>query len=258
MGEVSDKAHSTILRQIYVHPTKQCPYLCAVIIDVIIPAWNEEPSIGKVVSDIDRSLVRHVIVVDNNSRDKTAQVASAAGATVIHEREQGYGAACLAGIAHANNDPQPANVIVFMDADYSDYSSEMPLLLAPLEQGYDMVIGSRALGKREKGSMTPQQVFGNALATFLIRVIYRFRYTDLGPYRAIQRDALNRIGMRDRNYGWTVEMQIKALKHGLRVTEVPVNYRRRIGLSKVSGTVKGTILAGYKIITTIFRYALWS
>ncbi|MGF1565095.1 MAG: glycosyltransferase family 2 protein [Flavobacteriales bacterium] len=227
------------------------------IIDVIIPAWNEEPSIGKVVSDIDRTLVRRVIVVDNNSRDRTAQVASAAGAIVITEKEQGYGAACLAGIALANSNPQPADVIVFMDADYSDYAHEMPLLLAPLTEGYDMVIGSRALGQREKGSMTPQQVFGNALATWLIRIIYRFRYTDLGPYRAIKREALNRIGMRDRNYGWTVEMQIKALQHGLNVTEVAVNYRRRIGVSKVSGTLKGTILAGYKIITTIFRYALW-
>ena len=228
------------------------------ITDVIIPAWNEEPSIGKVVADIDRAVVRRVIVVDNNSRDATAAVASAAGATVITEKEQGYGAACLAGIALANADPQPADVIVFMDADYSDYAHEMPLLLAQIEAGYDMVIGSRALGNREKGSMTPQQVFGNALATFLIRLIYRFRYTDLGPYRAITRDALNRIGMRDRNYGWTVEMQIKALKHSLKVTEVPVNYRRRIGVSKVSGTVKGTVMAGYKIITTIFRYALWS
>lgn len=229
------------------------------IVDVIIPAWNEERSIGKVVSDIDRALVRTVIVVDNNSRDKTAEVAQSAGATVLQEPVQGYGAACLRGIAYANNscDP-PADVIVFMDADYSDYASEMPQLLAEIKDGRaDMVIGSRALGQREKGSMTPQQVFGNWLATFLIRLIYGFRYTDLGPYRAIRLEKLNAIEMRDMNYGWTVEMQIKALQHKLNIAEVPVNYRRRIGVSKVSGTVKGTILAGYKIILTIFRYALW-
>lgn len=228
------------------------------IVDVIIPAWNEERSIGKVVSDIDRTLVRTVIVVDNNSRDTTAEVARSAGAKVLHELIQGYGAACLKGIAYANECSPRADVIVFMDADYSDYAQEMPQLLAPIASGLaDMVIGSRALGQREKGSMTPQQVFGNWLATFLIRLIYRFRYTDLGPYRAIRLEKLNAIGMRDPNYGWTVEMQIKALQHNLKITEVPVNYRRRIGVSKVSGTVKGTILAGYKIILTIFRYALW-
>lgn len=234
-------------------------YLRHVIVDVIIPAWNEEQSIGKVVADIDRSLVRTVIVVDNNSRDRTGDVAREAGAIVLRETRQGYGAACLKGIAFANELQPPADVIVFMDADYSDYSSEMPSLILPIQDGEaQMVIGSRALGNREKGSMTPQQVFGNRLATFLIRIIYRHRYTDLGPYRAISLSALNQIGMRDTNYGWTVEMQIKALKHGLSVKEVAVNYRKRIGVSKVSGTVKGTILAGYKIITTIFRYALWN
>lgn len=228
------------------------------IVDVIIPAWNEERSIGKVVSDIDRGLVRTVIVVDNNSRDATAEVSESAGAQVLHESIQGYGAACLTGIAYANGCSPKADVIVFMDADYSDYAEEMPQLLAPIVSGYaDLVIGSRALGQREKGSMTPQQVFGNWLATFLIRLIYRFRYTDLGPYRAIRLEKLNVIGMRDQNYGWTVEMQIKALQRHLKITEVPVNYRRRIGVSKVSGTLKGTILAGYKIILTIFRYALW-
>ncbi len=228
------------------------------IVDVIIPAWNEERSIGKVVNDIDRALVRNVIVVDNNSRDATAEVAKKAGATVLHEPIQGYGAACLRGIAYTNTLDHKADVIVFMDADYSDYADEMPKLLDPIAgQNVDMVIGSRALGKRESGSMTPQQVFGNWLATFLIRLIYRHRYTDLGPYRAIRLEALNQIAMRDMNYGWTVEMQIKALQHQLNVAEVAVNYRRRIGVSKVSGTVKGTILAGYKIIWTIFRYALW-
>jgi glycosyltransferase involved in cell wall biosynthesis len=228
------------------------------IIDVIIPAWNEEQSIGKVVADIDRSLVRTVIVVDNNSHDQTAKVASAEGATVLSEPLQGYGAACLKGIAHANTLEPPADVIVFMDADYSDFAHEMPHLLAPIRnKKADLVIGSRALGQRERGSMTPQQVFGNWLATRLIKLLFRHQYSDLGPYRAITLSALNQIGMRDTNYGWTVEMQIKILQHGFTATEVPVNYRRRIGVSKVSGTLKGTILAGYKIITTIFRYALW-
>lgn len=229
------------------------------IIDVVIPAWNEEKSIGHVVRDIDRTRVRHVIVVDNNSKDKTREVAESAGAIVLFEGEQGYGAACLTGIAHARNQVPRAEVLVFMDADYSDYAHELPLLLAPiLNDGADLVIGSRALGVREKGSMTPQQVFGNWLATRLIRLFFNFTYSDLGPYRAIRTDALEQIGMRDRNYGWTVEMQIKALKHKLKVAEVAVNYRKRIGVSKVSGTVKGTIMAGYKIIITIFKYALWS
>lgn len=226
------------------------------IVDVIIPAWNEEASIGKVVADLDRSLVRHVFVTDNNSSDRTAEVAQQAGASVLTEKRQGYGSACLKGIAAANDCEPPADVIVFMDADYSDYAEEMSQLLQPIVAGEaDMVIGSRALGDRESGSMTGPQVFGNWLATRMIRMIYGYRYTDLGPYRAIRLDALNRLGMRDPNYGWTVEMQIKALKHELRICEVPVNYRKRIGVSKVSGTVKGTILAGYKIITTIIKYA---
>lgn len=228
------------------------------IIDVIIPAWNEEQSIGHVVGDIDRNLVRTVFVVDNNSKDRTGHVAASAGAIVLVEKEQGYGAACLKGIQQAQVQEPRADVYVFMDADYSDYAHEMPLLLAPIISGAaDMVIGSRALGQREKGSMTPQQVFGNWLATRLIRLFFNFAYTDLGPYRAIKSDALEKIGMRDRNYGWTVEMQIKALKHQLKVAEVAVNYRKRIGVSKVSGTVKGTVMAGYKIIVTIFKYALW-
>lgn len=225
---------------------------------VIIPAWNEAPSIGKVVADIDRALVSEVVVVDNNSKDATAMVAREAGATVLFEGEQGYGAACLKGIAYMNELDDKPELVVFMDADYSDYAEEMPDLIAPILNGEaDMVIGSRALGQREKGSMTPQQVFGNWLATRMIRIFFGHRYTDLGPYRAITRSALNQIGMRDRNYGWTVEMQIKALQHNLRVSEIPVNYRMRIGVSKVSGTLKGTVMAGYKIIFTIFKYALW-
>lgn len=226
------------------------------IVDVIIPAWNEEKSIGHVVKDIDRSIVRDVIVVDNNSKDATAQVAKDAGATAISQPKQGYGSACLKGIEYANSKEVKADVIVFMDADYSDYASEMPLLLAPITRGEaDMVIGSRALGEKEKGSMTPQQVFGNWLATWMIHVIYKHRYSDLGPYRSIRFTSLNALGMKDPDYGWTVEMQVKALHKKLKVAEVPVNYRKRIGVSKVSGTVKGTILAGYKIITTIIKYA---
>lgn len=226
------------------------------IVDVIIPAWNEEASIGKVVRDIDHALVRNVFVTDNNSRDRTAQVAKEAGAMVLTENRQGYGSACLKGIAAANECSPLADVIVFMDADYSDYAEEMPQLLQPIVDGEaDMVIGSRALGDRESGSMTGPQVFGNWLATRMIRVIYGFRYTDLGPYRAIRLDALNRLKMRDPDYGWTVEMQVKALHKKLKIKEVPANYRKRIGVSKVSGTAKGTILAGYKIITTIIKYA---
>lgn len=228
------------------------------IVDVVIPAWNEEKSIGKVVGDIDRTIVRNVFVTDNNSKDRTAEVAKEAGATVLTEKRQGYGSACLKGIAQARIQVPKADVIVFMDADYSDYASEMPMLLDPIKNdGVDMVIGSRAKGEKERGSMTVPQVFGNWLATRLMKWLYGFVYSDLGPYRAIRFPSLEQIKMRDPDYGWTVEMQIKALKHGLKVAEVPVTYRKRIGVSKVSGTVKGTILAGYKIITTIFKYA-WS
>lgn len=225
------------------------------VVDVVIPAWNEELSIGNVVRDIDRSVVRNVFVVDNNSKDKTASVAKDAGAIVIPEPHQGYGAACLKGIAAANGVDVVADIIVFMDADYSDYAEEMTSLLQPIISGEaDMVIGSRARGSREKKSMTIPQVFGNWLATRMIRLFYGFAYTDLGPYRAIRLESLNALGMRDRDFGWTVEMQIRALKKKLKIAEVPVNYRRRIGVSKVSGTVKGTVLAGYKIITTIFKH----
>ncbi len=227
------------------------------IVDIIIPAYNEEQSIGLVVNDIQHKEVRHIIVVNNNSRDKTVEVAQAAGAVVLEETEQGYGAACLKGIQWANSQLPPADVILFMDADYSDYADEMELLLAPIREGsVDFVIGARSKAGREKGSLTPQQVFGNWLATTLIRWIYGARFTDLGPYRAIRRDSLNSLEMVDRNYGWTVEMQIKAIRKKLRFQEVLVKYRQRIGVSKVSGTIKGTILAGYKIIKTIFKYSL--
>lgn len=222
---------------------------------VIIPAFNEENSVGKVVQEIPAGLVREIIVVNNNSNDQTAAEAARAGATVLHEPIQGYGRACLRGIAYAQHLEPIPDIIVFLDADYSDYPTEMPLVLQPiLADAADMVIGSRALGNRQRGSMTPQQVVGNWIATTLMRWLYGVRYTDLGPFRAIRFDKLLAINMQDKTYGWTVEMQLKAAKMGMRTTEVPVNYRKRIGYSKVSGTLKGTILAGYKILATIFRY----
>ncbi|MBO0358911.1 glycosyltransferase family 2 protein [Hymenobacter sp. BT186] len=227
------------------------------LIDVIIPAYNEEQSIGLVLAEIPAGLAREVIVVDNNSTDQTSAVARAAGATVLREPRPGYGHACLAGMARCFARPtaEQPDIIVFVDGDHSDYPEEMPLLLAPILCGeVDMVIGSRALGQREDGSMLPQQIFGNWLATTLLKRLYGAQFTDLGPFRAIRATALQRIGMQDTTYGWTVEMQLKAAKLKLRSTEVPVRYRRRIGVSKVSGTVRGTLGAGYKILWTIFRY----
>lgn len=222
---------------------------------VIIPAYNEENAVGKVLQDIPAGLVREVIVVNNNSNDNTKKIAAAYGATVIDELKQGYGHACLAGMAYVAAMPVRPDIIVFLDADYSDHPEEMPQLLAPILSGqYDFVIGSRALGNREQGSMAQQQVFGNWLATFMMKRMYGIHFTDLGPFRAIRYDALLQLGMQDQTYGWTVEMQLKASKHKLRITEVPVAYRKRVGFSKISGTLKGTVLAGYKIITTILKY----
>lgn len=223
------------------------------IISVIIPAFNEERSIGKVVADIPREIVDHVIVINNNSNDKTVEVASAAGAIVLDEPRRGYGWACLKGIEKSKD--LKTEIVVFMDGDYSDYPEEITKIIAPiLESQHDMVIGSRVLGEREKGSLTPQQVFGNWLATKLIRLFYRARFTDLGPFRAIKSDALELLKMSDKTYGWTIEMQIKASKERMKFCEVPVSYRKRIGVSKVSGTIKGTILAGIKIIFAVFKY----
>jgi glycosyltransferase involved in cell wall biosynthesis len=227
------------------------------LICVIIPAYNEEKSIARVLADIPAGLVAEVIVVDNNSEDGTAAAAARAGATVIREPRQGYGQACLTGIAYALAKPagQKPDILVFLDGDYADHPEQMPLLLAPILAGAaEMVIGSRALGRREKGAMMPQQLFGNWLATTLLRLFYQARFTDLGPFRAIRVPALVALGMQDRTYGWTVEMQLKAAKQKIPWAEVPVDYRKRIGFSKISGTVKGSLLAGYKIILTIFRY----
>jgi len=224
-------------------------------IKVIIPAFNEENSVGKVLREIPTDIVSEVIVVNNASTDQTEIAATREGATVLQEPNQGYGRACLKGLDYLAKKGEKIDIVVFLDADYSDYPSELTKLVTPIiDQDYDLVIGSRALGKREFGSMTPQQVFGNWLATRLLKLLYNANFTDLGPFRGIKYDRLVELGMVDKNYGWTVEMQIKAAKEGLTWTEVPVNYRRRIGFSKVSGTVKGTFMAGYKIIWTILKY----
>lgn len=222
---------------------------------VIIPAYNEENSVGRVINDIPKNLIREVIVVNNNSNDKTAIVARSAGATVLDEQRQGYGFACLKGIEYLKKMEFKPDIVVFLDADYSDHPDELPEIVAPiLESDVELVIGSRALGDKERGSMTPQQIFGNWLATKLIKWFYGVVYTDLGPFRAIVYDRLIDLNMCDETYGWTVEMQVKAAKQGLKSIEIPVSYRVRVGKSKISGTIKGTILAGYKIITTIFKY----
>lgn len=225
------------------------------IVVVIIPAFNEGPSIGKVVNSIPGGLVRDIIVCNNNSTDDTALRAREAGAIVVDQPIRGYGNACLAGMKYILEHPvdkQP-DIVIFLDGDYSDYPEEIPLILQPILDGKDIVIGSRVLGKPEKGAMTIPQQFGNWLATHLIKLLFGFRFTDLGPFRAIRWQKLLELGMQDKTYGWTVEMQVKAVKHKLQCAEVPVSYRKRIGTSKVSGTIKGTILAGYKILWTIFK-----
>ena len=225
------------------------------IIDVVIPAYNEEESVGLVVRDIPKNLVRNIIVVDNNSSDYTSLRAGEEGAIILNEKSQGYGSACLKGIEYAEKSKPQPDILVFLDADYSDYPQEMNQLIEPIiNQDIDMVIGSRALGKREKGSMMPQQIFGNWLATFLLQQLYKVKYSDLGPFRAIKFQKLLSLDMVDRNYGWTVEMQVKAAKNNLTFAEIPVSYRKRIGVSKITGTVKGTLMAGYKIIKTIIKY----
>uniref|UniRef100_UPI0040487640 glycosyltransferase family 2 protein n=1 Tax=Roseivirga sp. TaxID=1964215 RepID=UPI0040487640 len=225
------------------------------IVKVVIPAYNEEQSIGHVIKEIPKEWVSEIIVVNNGSKDKTADVAIAHGATVLNQPKPGYGNACLMGIDYLKNSATPPDILVFMDGDYSDYPEQLPEVIQPILDGRaDFVIGSRALGNRESGSMTFPQVFGNWLATSMMRWFYGIRFTDLGPFRAIRFNDLIKIDMKDKTFGWTVEMQLKATKHKLRSTEVPVNYKKRIGVSKVSGTVKGTILAGYKIIFTIFKY----
>ena len=226
------------------------------IIDVIIPAYNEEESIGFVVSDISKELVRDIIVCNNNSKDRTAEVAKKEGAIVVDQARPGYGSACLKGMEYIAAKPksEQPDIVVFIDGDYSDYGEEMIDVVRPIiDEDYDMVIGSRALGASEKGAMQAQQIFGNWLATSLIRLFYKYEFTDLGPFRAMKYDKLLALEMADPDFGWTVEMQVKAAKMKMRCIEVPVRYRIRIGVSKVSGTIRGTILAGHKILWTIFK-----
>jgi len=221
---------------------------------VIMPARDEEASIGLVIDEIPRCLDARVIVCDNGSRDATSSVAESRGARVVRETVPGYGRACLRALAALPGDARAEDVIVFIDADHSDYAEEMPRLIEPIESGRsDLVIGSRVSGRAERGALTPQQRCGNAVACVAIRALFGHRYTDLGPFRAIRKDALDRLDMRDQTWGWTVEMQVKALQRGLRVEEVPVSYRRRIGRSKISGTISGSIRAGWKILSTIAR-----
>ncbi len=224
-------------------------------IDVIIPAFNEENAIGNVLKDIPSDWVREVIVCNNLSTDATVKVAQSQGATVVDAPIKGYGNACLFGLNYVAQKKEKPDIIVFLDADYSDHPEQLPEVVAPIiNDDYDLVIGSRALGNLEKGSMTPQQIFGNWLATNLIRLFYKYHFTDLGPFRAIKYDQLLALDMKDKTYGWTVEMQVKAAKQKMKCIEVPVHYRVRIGFSKVSGTIRGTIGAGQKILWTIFKY----
>ncbi|MFW6012426.1 MAG: glycosyltransferase family 2 protein [bacterium] len=227
-------------------------------VDVVIPARNEEASLPLVLRDLaalpDGS-VRRIVVADNGSTDATARIARRRGAVVVEEPRPGYGSACLAGLAWLRENGPP-EVVVFLDADYSDHPEELPLLVAPIARGAaDLVIGSRVLGEREPGALLPQARAGNLVACALIRLLYGQRYTDLGPFRAIRWEALERLRMADPDFGWTAEMQVKAAKAGLRAVEVPVSYRRRVGVSKITGTVKGTVLAGWKILWTVFRHA---
>ncbi|MEM8847493.1 MAG: glycosyltransferase family 2 protein [Bacteroidota bacterium] len=225
-------------------------------IKVIIPAVNEGDSIAKVVEEIPNS-VSEVIVVNNGSTDDTVENAEKAGATVLTENRKGYGYACLKGMEYVDGQSKKPTIIVFIDGDYSDYPEELDKIVAPiLEKDIDFVVGARKKSLREPGSMTPQQVFGNQLATFLMRLFFRAKFTDLGPFRAIKYEKLKALEMEDKTYGWTVEMQLKVLRKKMSYIEVPVRYKQRIGVSKVSGTIKGTIFAGVKILGWIFKYSI--
>ncbi|WP_026976294.1 glycosyltransferase family 2 protein [Flavobacterium tegetincola] len=224
-------------------------------IKVIIPAFNEEQSIGKVIQEIPQ-LVSEVIIVNNNSTDATAKVALEYGATVLSEQRKGYGYACLKGMDYISKQEIKPDIIVFLDGDYSDYPEELTKIIQPILDGTaDFVVGARVAALREEGSMTPQQIFGNKLATVLMKLFFGSKFTDLGPFRAIKYDTLLALKMQDKTYGWTVEMQLKVLKKKMAYAEIPVHYKNRIGVSKVSGTLKGTVMAGIKIIGWIFKYA---
>lgn len=224
-------------------------------VDVVIPALNEEASLPLVLAELPHPPIRRVVVADNGSRDGTARVAREGGALVVPAARRGYGSACLAALDYLRRN-DPPDLVVFIDADYSDHPDELPCLVAPLLAGEaDLVIGSRGLGTRERGALLPQARAGNLVACALIRLLYGHRYTDLGPFRAARWDALERLAMGDPDFGWTAEMQVKALRRGLRVAEVPVSYRKRVGVSKITGTVAGTVRAGYKILWTVLRHS---
>ena len=226
------------------------------VIKVIIPAYNEQNSIANVISEIPKS-VTEIIVVNNNSTDDTVTVAKNAGATVLTETQKGYGYACLKGMEYIASQNEKPDIVVFLDGDYSDYPEELTKIISPIiNDNIDLVIGARVPELREKDSVTPQQIFGNWLACFLMKLFFKANFTDLGPFRAIKYNKLLALSMVDKTYGWTVEMQLKALKQDYSYTEVPVRYKKRIGVSKVSGTIKGAIFAGVKILTWIFKYSL--
>jgi glycosyltransferase involved in cell wall biosynthesis len=228
-----------------------------VFIDVIIPAYNEEASIFHVIDHLPKARIRHIVVADNGSTDNTRQYALKAGAVVVVQKIKGYGIACLTALAYLEKQENKPDIVVFIDGDYSDYPEQLLLLTSPIEKDEaDFVVGSRVLGNREKGALLWQQKTGNAIATFLIRVLYGYHFTDLGPFRAIRYESLKKLNMQDKNFGWTAEMQVKAAKQKLRCKEVAVNYRKRIGVSKVSGTLTGSIKAGYKILFVVFKWAL--
>lgn len=224
-------------------------------IRVIIPAYNEQKAIGKVISEIPKT-VKEIIVVNNNSTDQTKDVAEKHGATVLTEHQKGYGYACLKGITYVNKLKDKTDIIVFLDGDYSDYPEELNKLVQPIiDNKVDFVLGSRVKELREEGAMTPQQIFGNWLACNLMKLLFKSSFSDLGPFRAIRLSTLNKLDMEDKTYGWTVEMQLKVLKKRVKYFEIPVNYKNRIGVSKVSGTIKGSIFAGIKILSWIFKYS---
>lgn len=222
---------------------------------VIIPVYNEEASIANVIGDIPE-IVSEIIVVNNNSTDETASVAENNGATVLYEKNKGYGNACLTGLGYISEKQQPPDIIVFLDGDYSDYPEELTKIISPIiEDNIDFVLGARTAKLRQKGAMTIPQIFGNWLATSLMRLFFGSKFTDLGPFRAIKYAKLLELHMVDKTYGWTVEMQLKVIMKKYSYVEVPVNYRKRIGVSKVSGTAKGVIFAGIKILGWIFKYS---
>ncbi len=222
-------------------------------ISIIIPAYNEESSIGLVLDALPQEKIHEIIVVDNGSTDATARVAQEHGARVVKETRKGYGSACLKGI----DELDAPDIVVFIDGDFSDFPEEIVLLIGPIETGEkDFVLGSRMIFPKSQLALLPQARYGNRLAILLIKLFFKYEFTDLGPFRAIRYSSLISLGMQDRDFGWTVEMQIKAVRNGLRIHEVPVNYRKRIGISKITGTISGTIRAGTKIIYTIFKYLL--